>query len=183
MNPNDGGTMVTSAPGDVTMTSMARVDQLLAAAKDTMASVPYCWAATASEDGGINVRLVGPIPGVSGEEDWTIWFTTGRSSRKAAEIRRAGRLTLCYQRVPDSAYVALIGRAALVEDKVEIRRRWREEWRLYFSGGPDDPEVIFVKINVDRIELCVPGVTPDPFGSRHSVVGRDAERKWKIASD
>jgi hypothetical protein len=34
-----------------------------------------------------------------------------------------------------------------------------EKWRLFFPGGPDDPDTIFVRMNVDRIELCVRGVT------------------------
>jgi general stress protein 26 len=178
--------MMANAPADLTITSMARVDRLLTAARDTMARVTYCWAATPSGDGGVNLRLVGPIPAVSGEEDWTIWFVTSGGSRKAADIRRAGRLTLGYQHRPDRApddYVALIGRAALVEDRSEIRGRWLERWRLYFPGGPDDPDTIFVRMNVERIELCVRGVTAEPFGSRHSVLERGDGRSWKIVSD
>jgi general stress protein 26 len=163
------------------MTTNEQVDRLLAAARATMAKVNDCWAATPSEDGGVSVRVVGPILPVHGEEDWTIWFATRRSSRKAAEIRRAGRVTLGYQYHPDRAYVALIGRAVLVEDRSEIRGRWLENWRVYFPGGPDNPDTIFVRISVDRIELCVPGITPEPFGSRYSVVERDAERRWNVA--
>jgi general stress protein 26 len=174
--------MMTNAPADLTITSMARVDRLLTAARDTMARVTYCWAATLSGDGGVNLRLVGPIPGVSGEEDWTIWFVTSGGSRKAADIRRAGRLTLGYQHAPDD-YVALICRAALVEDRSEIRGRWLERWRLYFPAGPDDPDTIFVRMNVERIELCVRGATAEPFGSRHSVIERGDGRSWKIVSD
>jgi general stress protein 26 len=178
--------MMANAPADAMMTSIARVDRLLTAARDTMARVTYCWAATPSEDGGVNVRVVGPIPGVSGEEDLTIWFVTSDGSRKAADIRRAGRLTLGYQHHPDRGpddYVALVGRAALVEDRSEIRDRWLEKWRLFFPGGPDDPDVIFVRMNVDRIELCVRDVTPEPFGSRYSAIERGDDRSWKIVSD
>jgi general stress protein 26 len=172
--------MAAMGPADVTP-NRARGDQLLAAARDTVASAPFCCAATPSEAGGVNVRVVGPIPGVSGDEDWTIWFSTLRSSRKAADIRRSGRLTLAYQR--DLSYVALIGRPALFEDRAEIRRRWLESWRVYYPRGPDDPDLIFVRMNVDRIELCVPGVSPEPFGSHYSVVERDADRSWKVVSD
>ena len=77
-----------------TMTTSEGVDRLLAAARDTMAKVTDCWAATPSADGGVSVRVVMPIAGVPGEDDWTIWFATGGGSRKAGEIRRAGRLTL-----------------------------------------------------------------------------------------
>ena len=168
---------------DVPTTSMARVDQLLAAARAIKTKVADCWCATLSEDGGVNVRVVGPIRGVSGQEDWTVWFLTRRSSRKAADIRRNGRLSLGYQHHPDRAYVTLIGRAALIEDKDEIRSRWIEGWRLHFPGGPDDPDIVFVKVDVDRIELCVQGVTPEPFGTRHSAVARDAQRRWTVVSD
>ena len=170
------------APADPAIAS-TRVARLLTAARETIAEVTYCWAATPSEDGGVNVRLVGPIPGVPGEEDWTVWIVTGRRSRKAADIRRAGRLTLGYQHHPDHAYVALIGSAALFDDRNEIHRRWRERWRLYFPGGPDDPDMIFVRMNVGRIELCVPGVSPEPFGSRPSVIERGEDRSWTIVSD
>jgi general stress protein 26 len=178
--------MMANAPADAMMTSIARVDRLLTAARDTMARVTYCWAATPSEDGGVNVRVVGPIPGVSGEEDLTIWIVTSGGSRKAADIRRAGRLTLGYQHHPDRGpddYVALVGHAALVEDRSEIRDRWLDNWRRFFPDGPDDPDVIFVRLNVDRIELCVRDVTPEPFGSRYSAIERGDDRSWQIVSD
>jgi general stress protein 26 len=175
--------MIANAPAEVTVSSMARVNRLLTAAGDTMAKVADCWAATPSEAGGVNVRVVGPIPGVPGEEDWTIWFATRRSSRKAADIRRSGLLTLGYQHHPDRAYVALIGGAVLIEDRREIRDRWRENWRLYFPGGPDDPDTVFVRMNTRRIELCVPGVSPEPFGLRPSVIERGDDRSWRILSD
>jgi general stress protein 26 len=165
------------------MTADQEVERLLAAARATMAKVTDCWAATPSLDGGVNVRVVVPIASIPGEEDWTIWFATSARSRKVAEIRRAGRLTLGYQHHPDRAYVALIGRAALVDDRRQIRGRWREEWRPYFPGGPEDPVLIFVRLGVDRIELCVPGVTPEPFGSRHAAIERDAERRWRRVAD
>ncbi len=173
--------MTYASPAD--LTGMARVDLLLTAARNAIAEVPYCWAATPSGDGGVNVRLVGPIPGVPGEEDWTIWLLTGRSSRKAAEIQRAGLLTLGYQRHVDDAYVALSGRALLIEDRSEIRSRWIERWRVFFSGGADDPDAVFVRMNVDRIELCVRGVTAEPFGSRYSVIERGDDRGWRVVPD
>jgi general stress protein 26 len=175
--------MIPNAPADFTTTGVDRVNQLLAAAGDTMAKVTDCWAVTPSQHGGVNVRVVGPIPGVPGEEDWTVWFATRRSSRKAMDIQRSGLLTLGYQHHHDRAYVALIGGAALIEDRCEIRSRWIEKWRLFFPGGPDDPDTIFVRMNADRIELCVRGVTPEPFGSRPSVIERDDDRSWRVVSD
>jgi hypothetical protein len=85
------------------------------------------WRPSLKETDPAADKGAGPIPRVPGEEDWTIWFVTRRSSRKAADIQRAGLLTLGYQYHPDRAYVALIGGAALIEDRSEIRRRWLEK--------------------------------------------------------
>jgi hypothetical protein len=38
-------------------------------------------------------------------------------------------------------------------------------------------------MNVGRIELCVRGVTPEPFGLRPSVIERSDDRSWKVVSD
>ena len=64
-----------------------------------------------------------------------------------------------------------------------MRDRWSEEFRPFFPRGPEHPDTIFVRINADRIELCVNGVTPEPFGSRYSAIERDGEHGWKIASN
>jgi general stress protein 26 len=48
-------------------------------------------------------------------DEWTIWFLTSNASRKAADIRHDGRVTVGYQHDPDSAYVALVGDATIVE--------------------------------------------------------------------
>ena len=168
-----------------TETSIADVDRLLAAARETMAKVTDCWAATPAADGGVSVRVVVPIPAAPaapGDADWTICFATSATSRKAAEIGRAGRLTLGYQHHPDRSYIALMGRAMLVAERAPIRARWRESWRLYFSRGPEDPDTILVRLAVDRIEFCVPGVSPEPFGKHYAALARDAAGVWRDVS-
>jgi general stress protein 26 len=159
------------------------LDRLLAAARETMAKVHDCWLTTPAADGGINARVVAPIPGLSGDDEWTIWLATNGSSRKAHEIRRAGQVTLGYQHHPDRAYVSLQGRAALIEERAAVRDRWSEEFRPYFPSGPEHPDTAFVRIDVNRIELCVNGVTPEPFGSRYSALERDGDLHWKIISN
>jgi hypothetical protein len=70
----------------------------------------------------------------------------------------------------------------MVTDRAEIRARWNDGWRLFFPAGPDDPATTIVKFKADRIECCIPGVTPEPFGSRYAVVERDAEGRWKVTT-
>ncbi len=155
-------------------------ERLLAAARGVMAQVIDCWVATQSAEGGVDVRVMVPIAGLQDAADWTIWLMTSAGSRKAAEIRRCGRLTVGYQHHPDRAYVALMGSAEIVADRAFIRGHWREPWRTYFPGGAEDPDFVFVRLVTDRIELCVPGATPEPFGIRHSALARAADGGWQV---
>src|SRR5204863_6046772 len=102
-----------------------QVERLLAAARETIAAVPFCWVVTPDGDGGANARVVKAQPTRDGEDFWTRWFLTPRVGRKAAEIVRAGRVTLAYQRDGGHAYVALAGRAELIDDRTEVERRFR----------------------------------------------------------
>jgi general stress protein 26 len=173
--------MATSS--EATTTASERVHQLLAAARETIGKARYCWAVTASENGGANARPMGRIPGRPGEDEWTVWFLTSGDSRKMAEIQRDPRITITYQQDSDSAYVTLAGTAALVADRSEIRNRWDPRWNVYVSGGAEDPNAVFIRIEVDRIELWVRGVTPEPFGLRGSVLHRDSANRWSVVSD
>ncbi len=77
-------------------TPEAEIERLLAAARDTIAEVPFCWVVTANDDGGANARVVKAQPSGVGEDFWTRWFLTPRIGRKSLEIRRTGRVTLAY---------------------------------------------------------------------------------------
>jgi general stress protein 26 len=160
--------------------AMLEVDRLLAAARATLAEVTDCWVMTPSESGGVHARVLQPIDAAPDDEEWTISFITGAGSRKAAEIERAGCLTLGYQRA-DRGYVTLSGRATLVRERSVLRARWREPWRVHFPSGAEDSRLTLVQIAIDRIEICIAGVSPEPFGSRYVAVARDAAGVWAVA--
>jgi len=164
-------------------TASTDVERLLAAARATLAEMTHCWVMTPTASDGIHARVVEPIAAAPDDGDWIISFATSARSRKATEIERAGRLTLGYERHSDHSYVALYARAALVVERSAIRARWCEAWQPYFPGGPEDPNLIIVRLAVDRIEVCVPGVSPEPFGSRYVAAARDAAGAWTIVSD
>ena len=102
----------------------AEIDCFLAAARETIADVRYCWLATRSADGGTNARALRIHPGRVGSDDWTRRFVVRRESRKVAEMRAAPRVTLAFQHASGDAYVALGGVAILLDDKAEMRELW-----------------------------------------------------------
>ena len=98
------------------------VSRLLAGAAKTIASVRYCWLLTEAEAGGNNARPMGRVLAGPDESDPAILFITDGRSRKASDIRRAGKVGLIFEHDPDAAFAAWTGRATLLEHASEIRR-------------------------------------------------------------
>jgi general stress protein 26 len=167
---------------DKTIGGQESVDRLLAAATDVMAKVTNCWLVTMGRDGRPNARIVSPISGVSGDDEWRVWFLISNSSRKAADIHTDSRVLLGYQYDPDSAYVVLAGQAFIMEERSEISRRWSSAWDLVFPVGSEDMDAVFLKVEVECIELwnLAHKVTPAPFGKCAAMLARSVEGDWTI---
>lgn len=155
-----------------------KAKRLLTAARQIRSKIGDCWVMTAAEDGGVHGRIVVPIPIRAGEDEWIIWFLTGRQSRKVREIRHSGKLTLGYQHPPDRSYVALSGAALVVEDRAIVGRYWQESWNTLFPRGAADPNAVVVRVEVVRIEVWSPGVTTP---TRHEALLRDQTQQWIVA--
>jgi general stress protein 26 len=160
------------------------VSRLLAGAAKTIGSVRYCWLMTAAEAGFANLRPMGLVPhdADEGKDEWTIRFLTDGRSRKAADIRRAGRVAIIFQHDPDDAFVTLIGKATLNESEPEVRKRWKRAYDAFFPSESDRANAIFVEVDSERMELWIRGVTPEPYGLRTTILERDAERRWRAVS-
>jgi general stress protein 26 len=160
-----------------------QIAQFLAAARETIAAVPHCWLATRSAEGGANARAVRSSAGAPEDDEWTRRFLVRRGSRKVAEMRAAPRVTLGYQHASGSAYVALGGEAILVEDRAEMRSLWPSQMDAMFPPGFADANMIVVRVNVDRIELHVRGVTREPFGHGRTLIERNGTGVWRFVPD
>ena len=125
-------------------------NKLLLIARETINKVSYCFAITAADNGESNTRIVQPR---RLQDDWTVDFLTNRRCRKVKEIELFGKLTLAYQHDPERGYVCLIGRAAIVDDVQLKRSTWSPAADKWNPGGPEDPNVVFVRLTTDRIEL------------------------------
>lgn len=156
-----------------------RVEHLLAAARGTMAEVAFCWVVTPPETGAdAHARIVKDNKAGTGEDAWTRWFLARRVSRKVAEIRRAGRATLAYQHDSGNAYVALSGRADVIDERAEVERRFRptneQETGLI-------PQMLAVRVTADHLELHIRRVTAEPWGQGRTLLDREADGTWYLA--
>lgn len=155
------------------------LNELLAGAAKTMAGVRYCWLVTTTAD-GVHARPMGRIPPEAGEDALGLRFVTDDRSRKAAEIRRGGAVTAIFDHQSADAYVVVTGTATLLEDRAEVRRRWKRGYDLYFPSEDDRAHAAFVEVAVERLELWIRGVTPEPFGMKTTVLERDGDG-WRAA--
>ena len=155
------------------------VSRLIAGAAKTMRSARYCWLATSSESGAPHVRPMGRVLNDPGEDEWRIRFLTDGRSHKAADMRRESEITILFQHDPDLAFVTLIGKAALHENASETRSRWKSAYDACFPSETDRADAIFVEVQVERMELWIRGVTPEPFGLRATVLRRHAGG-WRL---
>ena len=157
----------------------AEVERLLAGATEAVADIRNCWLATAAGGDGAHARPVERLKREPGDDAWTIRFLTDGRSRKAAEIRRDGRVTLIFQRDADDAFVAVTGTARLYPEAPEGGRRWRRAYDPFFPTGKDRACAAFVEIAAERLELWIRGVTPEPIGLGATVLERDGTG-WRL---
>ena len=136
---------------------------LLAAAREIMTAQTYCALITLDPSGRAQVRTMNPFPP---EDDMTVWMATHASSRKVGEIRRDQRVTMYYaDHAKATGYVAMTGRATLVDDMNEILKRRRAYWDQAFPGLKD---LVLIKVVPERIDVVnyKAGVHNDPKASR-----------------
>jgi general stress protein 26 len=163
------------------MSQTEEVSRLVAGAAKTIAGIRYCWLVTEAESGGFNARPMGRVLTDTGENDWIIHFVTDGRSRKTSDLRHAAQVGLIFQHA-DDAFVALVGKAILIESASEVRQLWKEAYNAYFPGEGDRANAAFVQVDVDRMELWIRGLTPEPFGLRPTTLERGAEGVWRQTS-
>ncbi|WGF87358.1 pyridoxamine 5'-phosphate oxidase family protein [Marinivivus vitaminiproducens] len=102
---------------------------------------------TVEPDGSLRSR---PMYTCNTEEgfDGALWFVTDRSDPKAFEVSHAPEVGVVYACTRDNVYVALSGRANLIDDRTRLERLWRDELAKWFPKGKDDPNLALIRVDV-----------------------------------
>jgi general stress protein 26 len=123
-------------------------DSVIAAAREMIGEQHYCALITVDSSGQPQVRTMNPFPP---EDDMTVWIATNSRSRKVSEIRNTPRVTLYYaDHSKANGYVAIAGKAVLVDDMSEKQKRKRAYWEQSF---PDWKYLILIKVVPERIDV------------------------------
>ena len=102
---------------------------------------------TVEADGSFDARPMGCLQRVF---DGTLWFITFRHSEKLREIARDDQVLISYARPSAYHYIAVTGRARMIEDPAKLKELWSEGFRVWFPSGPDDPEIALLQVTVNR---------------------------------
>lgn len=137
-------------------------DAIIKAARAVIAAARYATLATVDELGGSpQTRVVDPF---EPEPDFTIWIGTNSETRKLQQIARNPRVSLLYFDAPRQHYVSIVGVAAVVRDASEKSRRFKPEWKAFYSNGGSGDDYVLIKITPSRLEIVAEslGMKNDP---------------------
>jgi len=130
---------------------------LIITAREIMKTARYCALITLDSNGRPQARTMDPLPP---EDNMVVWLGTNPHSRKVAEILRNEHVTLYYFVAEEQAYVAISGRAHIVENAKAKAKYWKDEWKEFYP----DREKGFVLITVIPQKLEVVNVKQGIIG-------------------
>jgi general stress protein 26 len=157
------------------------VARILAGAQKLVASVQYCWLVSGGESP--RARPMGRILSSESNDDWTIRFLTDLRSRKIIDLRNTSTVGLIFQDDGDDAFASLTGAVRLIEDVSEIQALWKEAaYARYLPTEKDRANAGFIEVRIERMELWIRGVTPEPFGRHATILQRDPQGAWYWAT-
>jgi general stress protein 26 len=124
-------------------------DSLLIYARTIVDSAQCRALVTVDEEGNPRVREMSPFPP---DDDWIIWLGTFPTSRKANQIKNKPNVVVFYYDSDGYSYVAVSGKAQLVNDPNLKEKYWKEGWKRFY---PDrDTQYILIKVVPERLEVC-----------------------------
>jgi general stress protein 26 len=111
---------------------------------------------TVSPEGLLRARPMA-IQKDSPEVKADLWFVTSIDSAKIQEIARSPKVGVtCLRGKHGSAYVSISAHATVWQDRATVKRLWQPDWKMWWPEGPDDPQIAFVLMQVERAEYWEP---------------------------
>jgi general stress protein 26 len=99
---------------------------------------------------GADTLQARPMAMAGVHDDGSLWLVTGVGSRLIEELARDPRVCLTFQR--RASYVAVEGRASIVEEPACVRELWSQVMDLWVPGGPADPGAVALRVVPGSVE-------------------------------
>jgi general stress protein 26 len=79
-----------------------------------------------------------------------LWFITARETQHVRDVAAEPRVSLTFS--ARDSWVALTGRATVVDDRAKLGELWNTFAEAWLPGGPDDPNATLLRVDVDEAE-------------------------------
>jgi general stress protein 26 len=116
-------------------------------------NVPVAFFTSLSEDNGLRAR---PLTTQCVEAESRLWFFIERFGDLANDVKANPRALVTYSVEADRFYASLTGRARVYVDPEKARELWSKLNGAWFPGGPDDPNLALLRVDVDHGETWEP---------------------------
>ena len=157
------------------MTDDAEQKKLL----DLVRDIPIGMLTTFGAEGPRSV----PMARQEVEPSAELWFITARDTEHTRAVQAEPRVALTFS--SSDSWVALTGRATVVDDEAKLEELWNTFAEAWLPGGPEDPNASLIRVDVEHGEYWdSPGnskvasaisfvkakVTGEPYDSDHGRV-------------
>ena len=127
---------------------MRKTEGFLKIAK-AMANMDVCMMQT-FKGNGINTRPMSNNGDV--EYDGDNWFFARASSNKVSEIEGNSKVQLLFGDPKTMSFISVWGTGKIVRDDEKKKELWHDSLDAWFSKGPEDSQVVLIRVRADRIQ-------------------------------
>lgn len=128
------------------MTEISKDTQKLV---ETLRKVPVIMLTSMGRDGHLNSR---PMVLQEIDPDGTMWFFIGRTAAVTDELNHNAQVSVSHAEGTTMTYIAVAGKACLVDDRARISVLWRAEYLTWFSLGVNDPDLALMRVDIETAE-------------------------------
>jgi general stress protein 26 len=107
----------------------------------------FAMLTTRSPEGELHAH---PLTVQETEFDGDLWFVIGRHASAVTDIAGDARVGVSFS--ASDAWLSITGTAHVVDDTARLREQWNAALEAWFPNGPEDPEVVLLKVDAEGAE-------------------------------
>jgi general stress protein 26 len=81
-----------------------------------------------------------------------LWLISDNQTEKVEAVKTYQRVNLSFADYAAQRYVSISGFCELMRDHAKTKQLWSPGYKSWFPGGPEDPKLILMKIDVQHAE-------------------------------
>ncbi|KQW52974.1 hypothetical protein ASC77_01315 [Nocardioides sp. Root1257] len=121
---------------------------------DLLDDMPIAMLTTYGAEGARSV----PMARQEVEPTARMWFISARDTLHTRAIQQNPSVSLTFS--ARDAWVAVSGKAAVVDDEAKLQELWNTFAEAWLPGGPEDPNAVLIRVDVEHGEYWdTPGGT------------------------